>query len=151
MIKKRCNNKRGLSEVVTTLITILLVMVAIGIVWVVVQNIMKGGVGQVTTQSTCLAFDVKVTSVDCTNPAACRVTINRKSGGEEIGGVKLVFKNETDASSVKDVPGNIEVLGTINPVQDSGLTAPNSAELTVYIIDEAGREQICPTSTSFEF
>ena len=41
--------KRGLSKVVTTLIVILLVLVAIGIVWVVVKDVITEGSEEVST------------------------------------------------------------------------------------------------------
>ncbi len=37
------DNKRGLSAVVIALIIILLSLVAVGVVWVVVKNIISGG------------------------------------------------------------------------------------------------------------
>ena len=37
------SNKKGLSTVVTTLIIILLVLVAIGIVWVVIRGVIESG------------------------------------------------------------------------------------------------------------
>jgi flagellin-like protein len=40
---KKGNDKRGISPVITTLIIILLALVAIGIVWIVIKNIVSEG------------------------------------------------------------------------------------------------------------
>jgi len=143
--------KKGLSAVITTLITILLVLVAVGIVWVVVNNIIESGAGQVDVQSKCLVVDIKPTNVDCANPAACSISINRKAGGEDIAGVKLVFSNDTDSGSVVDVPGNIAVLETITSTVDSGLSNPNKMDAVAYFIDDAGQENICSKTASYSF
>ena len=37
-------NKKGLSEIVTTVIIVLLVLVAVGILWAVVGNMLQGNV-----------------------------------------------------------------------------------------------------------
>ena len=43
-------SKKGLSAVVTTLIIILLVLVAVGIIWVVVQNIVTEGAESISLE-----------------------------------------------------------------------------------------------------
>ena len=53
-------NKKGLSTVVTTLIVILLVLVAIAIIWVVIRNVIESGAGQIDVRSTCLGIDLKI-------------------------------------------------------------------------------------------
>ena len=57
-------HKKGLSTVITTLIIILLVLVAVGIIWVVVRNTVEEGVSQIDFGSECLKVDVKATAVE---------------------------------------------------------------------------------------
>lgn len=146
-------NKKGLSIVVTTLIIILLVLVAIGIVWLVVRNVVEQGTGQIDVSTRCLEIDVRATAVSCVgDPAVCNVTLTRKSGGDDIGGVKLVFKDATGTtSSVLDVSGDIVALATkVEESVASGLTTPNEIEVTVYLTLE-GEEKLCSQTNSFTF
>src|SRR5512137_2593316 len=88
------NNKKGLSTIVATLLIILLTLVAVGIIWIVVRNVVQGGADQVDIDSKCLSASVEATKV--TNVStAYQVTITRNGGEDALGGVKLVF---TDAS-----------------------------------------------------
>jgi len=56
--------KRGLSAVVTTLLIILLVFVAVGIVWVVVRNVIEGGLEDVNLGAFTTSFDIKSAIVE---------------------------------------------------------------------------------------
>jgi len=142
-------NKKGLSMIVTTLIVILLVLVAIGIVWVVVKNLIQGGAEGIELSAKCLDTNIRTTAVDCGDPAACRVTFERTgSNNDAIAGVKLVFFNETENSGVIDEPGNIETLVKKTITVDSTLFAPNKIEITAYFKDTSGNEKPCSTTSS---
>ena len=82
-------NKKGLSTVVTTLIIILLVLVAIGIVWVVIRGVIESGSEQIDVSAKCPLVDIKISSSGvCGNTTAipdCTYTISRGSSGEETG------------------------------------------------------------------
>ena len=153
------NNKKGLSTVVTTLIIILLVLVAIGIIWIVVRGVIETGTETVNYAVKCLAVDVRATAVNCTSPAACEITLARKAGGDDIGGVKLVFYNDTGSSSVLDsYDASTEQTRNIEPLTsetltglDSTLIAPNKVDITVYFLDTAGEDQICGQTNPFSF
>jgi len=146
------NNKKGLSEVVTTLIIILLVLVAIGIVWVVVNNILESGTQQTEISAKCLQIDVKATAASCDVGGVCNVTYKRNAGGDEIGGVIIVLSNGV-SSNQTEVAGNMVPLAT-RTLTDfaTGLSpAPNKAELSAYFVDDSGNQQICSTTNQFTF
>jgi len=146
-------NKRGLSAIVTTLLVILLVLVAVGIVWVVVRNIIRSGAEGVEYSAKCLNIEVRGTTIDCGTPSACVVTLTRTgTNNDAIEGVKLVFFNETGNSGVIDESENIEALVGKTITVDSKLTAPNKIEVTVYFEDTSENEQLCPGEpTTFTF
>jgi len=155
-------NKKGLSAIVTTLLVILLVLVAVGIVWVVVRNVIQSGAEGVELSAKCLQIDLSATAVVCSAGTnhECNVTFERTGiNTDVINGVKLVFRNETAAinSGLLDVSGDIEQLvGRTEPTIDTGLvatgSAPDKIEVTVYFKDTSGNEQLCSqTTTSFEF
>ena len=152
MAKNLLNSKKGLSTVVTTLIIILLVLVAIGIVWVVIRGIVESGTEQIDIHVRCIETDVKASAVDCSNPAQCDVTLTRKGQGYEMGGVKLVFSNANgETSGVLEEAGDIIALDTVTLTIDSGITNPNKVEVTVYFEDVQGEQRLCTQTNPYSF
>ncbi len=90
-------NKRGLSAIVATLIIILLVLVAVGIVWVVVNNIIKKGAEDIELGRFILDLSIKSAYIDDTN---VKVNVRRSTGEGDLIGVKFIFLNSTDSISV---------------------------------------------------
>lgn len=145
-------NRKGLSAVVTTLIIILLVLVAVGIIWVVVRNLVESGAEQIDVSTKCIAVDVRAVSVNEASPGNYTVTLNRKSGGEDIGGVKVNIFNSTDSSGVMDFIA-IPELETKTVVIETGgnVTGGDRIEFTVFFIDASGNEQLCTITKEFTF
>lgn len=144
------NNKKGLSTIVATLLIILLTLVAVGIIWVVVRNVVQGGSEQIDLSTKCLATDVAATKVVDLNNTNFTVTLSRQgSGSDEIGGVKLAFTDANNsATSVVDVSGNIVSLNIITKnvtVDTTAVPNPSKVSVTVYFLDASGNEQLCPT------
>jgi hypothetical protein len=141
-------DKRGLSAVVTTLIIILLVLVAVGIVWVVVRNVIETGTGQLDINAKCLAVNMEAVSVvNTTEVGNYNITLHRDAGGDDIGGVKLVLKSPTENGDVMDFASIIELdteTQSYTPAQ-TGLTDgfANVLEYTVYFLDDSGNEVAC--------
>jgi hypothetical protein len=148
------DNKRGLSEVVVTLIIILLGIVAAGIVWIVVGNLVGDQSERIASGTQCLETNVRATKVTGTEGSGnYDVTLTRSASGDEIAGVRMVFTNEIGTTSyVHNAAGNIAPLATktITGI-GTGITDANKVEIFVYFEDSQGREQICQTSTSYNF
>ena len=93
------NNKKGLSAIVATLMIILLVLIAVGIIWVVVRNVVESGTQNIDIGAKCLEVDVRATAVSPTN----QVTLERGAGGINIdeanGGVVIVFTDGLNSES----------------------------------------------------
>lgn len=149
------DNKKGLSTVVTTLIIILLVLVAIGIIWVVVRGVVESGTSEFDAAARCLKLDVRATTVTCAAVNDCTVVVERKAGGDEIGGVKLVFKNTSLSTSgaVLDQQGDIPALTSQTFANvDPGLADnSDSIEVTTFVKDETGTEFVCTGTNKFSF
>ncbi|MCK5149472.1 hypothetical protein KAJ87_00920 [Candidatus Pacearchaeota archaeon] len=138
--------KKGLSLIVTSLLIILLVLIAIGIIWVVVRNVVDRGTDQISITTKCLEIDIKITAVTNTSMIDYDVTLTRTGTGEEIDGLKIVFHNATESSSVVDVPGNILLLETVTKTNLAGeVTNANKIEVTPYLKDDSGKENYCQT------
>jgi hypothetical protein len=144
-------NKRGLSAIVVTLIIVLVSIVAVGIIWVAISNLVNTNTQDIGFAQKCLNLQIKVSSIDCTDPTACNVSFERTgTSQEEIAGIKIMFKDSKtgETSSLKEgAVGNIETLvgKTINEI-NSELSNPDTIEVTPYFEDEAGNDKLCSTS-----
>jgi len=143
-------NKQGMSAVVTTLIIILLVIVALGIIWVVVKNVIQGGVEQVEWAEKCRAIEVQAVKIEASgvNFDEYDVTLSRTGAGEDvIAGVKLVFSDGTDYSNVTEFGIAIGKLETKTGDTTAATGVANATELqiTPYFKDDLGEEHLCET------
>ena len=143
-------NKQGMSAVVTTLIIILLAIVALGIIWVVVKNVIQGGAEQVEWAEKCRSVEITAVKIEASgaNSDDYTVTLSRIGAGEEtIGGVKLVFSDGTDYSDVIEFGIAIEQLQTRtgNTTIATGVTNATELQITPYLIDDLGEEHLCET------
>ena len=146
-------NKRGLSAIVATLIIILLVLVAVGIIWIVVRNVIQEGAEQVDISTKCIAVDLRAVSVVPVvgSPESYSVTLRRVAGGEAIGGVKISLFNETANSGVLDGFLVLSELETRTETVAAGITNANRLEYTVYFLDDSGNERLCSQTNSYNF
>ncbi len=154
-------NKKGLSTIVATLIIILLVLVAVGIIWVVVRNVIEGGTQQIQGSNDCLSAEVRPTRIVCAlnnpddggNNGVCNVTYRRSEGGDEIGGIKLVFESDAgDTNYIHDVSGTINPLATqTESLVNTGIINVSKVQTVVYFLDDSGNEQLCSASGELEF
>jgi len=92
--------KRGLSTVVTTLILILLVFVAIGIVWVVIKNVLSEGVEGVFLEKFTVSLKIKNVEIDDSeNNISMR--IKRNPGAGDLFGIKFIISNGTNTEIIE--------------------------------------------------
>lgn len=98
MIKRE--NKRGLSEVVTNLLLILLVLVAVGVVWVVVKNLVSEGAGGIEIGQ--FTFDLQIQNAYISGTDVI-VSVRRNAGGGELAGIKFLFSNETESITIDKI------------------------------------------------
>jgi flagellin-like protein len=152
-------NKKGLSAIVTTLIIILLVLVAVGIIWGVVNNLLGKSSGTIETSTRCLDVDLRATKVvQGSASTTYNVTLLRSPSGDGEVGAKLRFSDkEGNTAPVVDFG---TMLGPFDKVTeevdtgllgDGGLENATSVEVLPYFKDDSGQEQFCPSSTTFDF
>ena len=151
--------KRGLSAVITTLIIILLVLVAVGGIWIVVNNFIQQGTETIGLSQKCLSVELVALSVIPVSGVGYDVAINRKAGGDAIGGVKVNLFNSTgDNSGVVDFGTVIGKLETEKRTIETGINAGNAGlvnanrlEYTAYFLGDSGEEQLCSGTNEFDF
>jgi flagellin-like protein len=151
-------NKKAMSEIVTTVIMVVLALVAVAVIWQIINNLIGEKGAQISVTQKCLDVKLNVQSVTgCSTGDGCTISVKRAAGGEDFDGLKVVLKNSANSSKVISVDGNIGELETasINAALISGdafdSASANKVEVTAFFVDESGQEQICPSTTAYTF
>jgi predicted esterase len=98
-MKKKGN--KGLSTIVVTLILIVLSLVAVGAVWIVVSNLLKGQSEQVGLDK--INFEAGITSLSLDNSSNnVSIAVERKVGEANFVGMKFYFYNETGTEVITE-------------------------------------------------
>lgn len=136
--------KRGLSGVVTTVLIILLVLVAIGIIWAAV----RGPIQDVGTEINAECLTVDIEPVNCVkNPANATYDANwiRNTGTGTVTAVKVIFRDVNGQTEVVDVNGALGVLESGSVGYEVALTAaPISFGVAAVVTPEGGETTTCP-------
>ncbi|MDD5012556.1 MAG: hypothetical protein PHQ66_02855 [Candidatus Nanoarchaeia archaeon] len=89
------SNKRGLSTIIITMILILISLVAIGVFWVVVNNLIKGGTEDINLGR--LTFSAEINRVLVDNSSNnMSILVKRNSGEGNVTKMKFIFYSEND-------------------------------------------------------
>lgn len=153
-------NRKGLSTIIVTVLLIGLTIVAVGIVWAVVNSTLQRGSQSTDLGVKCLDIQVTATSVtSCAGalPTTCVVRLERTGSRDDvISGVKLVFENASGSRTVTPLDagaaGQLTQLGnSVTSALSAGISAPSKVETTVYFTDASGNIQYCPQPNIFTF
>ena len=93
-------NKRGLSEVITNLLLILLVLVSVAAVWIVVRGIISRGSGEIELGQ--FTFDLQIQSAYVSGTDVV-VSVRRNAGGGELVGIKFIFSDGTNTITIDKI------------------------------------------------
>src|SRR3989344_3774400 len=106
---KTMQNKKGLSDVVTTVLIVLLVLAAVAAVWAFINNLIQEGGRAITAEAQCA--NLKVEPVACTisgTTATATVTAQWTSGtlpaGASISGITTSIVGGNGARTVNGGP-----------------------------------------------
>jgi len=91
--------KKGLSTIVATLLIIMLVLVAIGIIWVVIKNVIKGGTEQVSLGK--FTVDMEISKADKINYSNINVTVKRNPGEGELSGIIFITSDKDNSETTR--------------------------------------------------
>ena len=140
-------DKRGMSTIVANLVIILLVIVAIGIVWVVINNVIKGGTEGVSLNK--INVGLKLSNVEL-GPNEVTVTVERTSGSGNMSGISFVVSNGT-YSEVFEVDSSLDSLqqGTYT-LQSVNVTNIETIEAYPIILSNSGEEVVSENKFEYE-
>src|SRR3989344_7817816 len=118
-------NKKGLSDVVTTVLIILLAIAAIVIVWNFVSPTLENAGSQIESQTACL--DASVVAVSCTKPVspATTGTITFRNDGGQAVDVKGILVYTDSSTTVGSSVGTATPYGSSTVGVTSSATATN--------------------------
>src|SRR3990167_7168589 len=142
--------KRGLSGIVTTLIIILLVLVAVGVIWVVVKNLVQKGSEQVELGQFALDLQIKSAQVEDGNVTV--VVVKRNPGEGEFVGMNFVFSDGQNSETIRQ---NISLQELEEKSFTFTLTKINTSNLKtvsvapIYQLD-SGKETVGNTVATFD-
>jgi hypothetical protein len=148
------NDKKGMSAIVTTVIMVALALVAIGIVWAVISNIIGTSAGETAITAKCLKVDLVIDSASCVGtPATCTIVVSRKAGGETTDGMKVVVSSPTITSDVMDKETALDALGsTTLTVSGGGMPSSfvvDNVKVTPYFKDDSGNKIDCAKTAEY--
>ena len=156
---KRGFDKRGLSEVVTTLLFVLLALGAVVLVWYLVSGLIKGGTSSVNLEKACLDLEMEIVSCDFVNTANTANVVYKRGNNELPEGfslvkLKLLFEmssgetGSVEVSGVGTIPGALESKSkSVNFQTEFGLSGVVPAKVGVAaILLSDGKESACGES-----
>ena len=104
--------KRGLSTIITTLIIILISIVAIGIIWVVINNILSGSADEISLGKFTLDLQIKNVNVDDVNDRVT-LSVKRNPGKGDLSGIKFIVSDGTTSESFENTTITLNELGEL--------------------------------------
>jgi cysteine-rich repeat protein len=95
----RRGNTRGLSTIVATLLIILLTLVAVGVIWVVVRNVLQQNAEQVSFGK--FTINLEISKAGIINDTDIGVTVRRDPGKGNIAGILFIAYGKDNSEIVK--------------------------------------------------
>ncbi len=143
-------NKRGLSEVVTTLIIILLVLVAIGSVWVIVSNVLSKGSDSIELGKFTIDVNFLKASLNGSNAL---LTVKRTSGAGNLTGLKFIISDGFNSEDFDEATNLTELQEKTFIVNLSSLNPDNAKTVSVAPIysSASGKETIGDVTDTYTF
>lgn len=111
-------NNKGISEIVVTIIIILLAIVVFAVVSVLIRGTVSKGAEDIALSANCLDVEMHAEKIALVSerslpgaPIGYNVTVSRSGAGENLDGVKLILEDAQDNSvSSEDIPETIKPL-----------------------------------------
>ncbi len=83
-------NKKGVSQIIVTVIMITIVLAAVGVVWVIVQNVLSEGAEDISVASQRITLDVEQVKV---TDSGIDVRVHRDAGEGDLAGIKFIVSD----------------------------------------------------------
>ena len=106
-------DKRGVSQIITTILIVLLVLAAIVIVWQALKGTVEQSAEKVEKQAQCIGLDLTIGNAVCAD-GTNTVSVPVSRGGDSVDGDALTV-TVTDANGVsrRGIATTLDALGTV--------------------------------------
>lgn len=101
-------DKRGLSDVLVTVLVILISVLAIAMIWQVLRGVLYSSAGQINTGRILLDLEI-VKSQSSVSDSAASLKVRRNPGQGDLTGINFIFENAT-MSYVNETATNMQEL-----------------------------------------
>ena len=151
--------RKAQSEIITTVLIILLVLAAVFIVWQAVKGTVTKGTTEIESQSACMDSDLSITDAKniTTNPAAAAanisVTVARGSDslGSSLNSIKVILINASSGLTMATVDVTTGIPAAFETKVLTGVTSSVALgkldSYTVKIAPKIGTTQCDPVAT----
>jgi Tfp pilus assembly protein FimT len=144
------NNRKGLSDVVTTVLIILLVLAAVALIWGFLMPFFRGSGNQITSATSCLNLQMEVAS--CKNVSSgtnenYNITYRWTGGSDLTLDSAKVFIYDTDGSNKAVVAPKVDFLSSNTVNISASVKAGRTASVVGVIKNADGTTAACSEST----
>lgn len=133
---------KGLSTIIATIMMILFVLVAVGIVWAIIQNLLDEETEEISSGLDRISLSINRLSVNITNTNVDLI-INRDIGQGKLTKIKIIlydedgsYSEDVDASTLSELGSRKFSIGT------GGLTNINKISIAPIVESESGKETL---------
>jgi hypothetical protein len=112
--------KRGLSNIVTTVLIILLVIAAVAIIWMFINRTIKSSTDAAKTQMAFASLNFKITNIQLDPNNNLKFTLEHAGGEQSIKGFKVLVKD------------NLGGVATIDYYENVSITSLEAREIVIY-------------------
>ena len=135
-------NKKGISDIISTVLIVLLALAAIAIVWGFIQPTLKGGGTAIDFRQKCI--DAEVTPLSC-DASAGNVTVQFTRG--EISRITAILEN-SDGTTVLDTQNAPNLFGTTthNFGDPTPIAAGETVVAAAVVMNDQGERVTCDPS-----
>ncbi len=140
-------NKRGLSDVVTTVLIILIAIAAVIIIWNFVSPAIRNAGEGISPELITTSFSVKSVVTDGALEA---VIVERKAGAGDVTSLKVVLEDESKRTCVIESPGAISELSSRRIAISLGVCEDGFIPVKVSVVPVLNKDGKEFTGVSFE-
>ncbi len=138
----KLNNKKGVSDVITTVLMILLVIAAIGILWLVVSRFVKTGTESVGSSSDCLTTTLDIESA-VVNGTSGNLTARVKRSGSSVANLSNI-KFVVDGTFVEVTPSTWPSVGETKTFYNISRVPVKPSQLAITAVIG---DKLCPSES----
>jgi len=139
--------KRAMSEVITSVLIILLVIAAIVIVWGFVGPMLKKTSEDIGTG--CVTVSTEITSASCTGNALA-LTVKRNAGEADLKKIRVVVTHSAGSDTFDEEVGMEELASRNLEVDVSNMTDVSKVEIAPIVAKSGGDDDVCSIQDSQE-